>query len=350
MQIITLPSSITIITSCLAIRLNETVALEPALQFLPDIEAVDKTVMWESSALDVVSVNETTGEVTPNAIGSATITVTTKYNNKTASITIIVGPALGNFPEKAFSVSESKQVAFSKGNLQYNVNDKTWRFAEHQWDYVGGTVDNARTGNVVGCTNTSVAGPWIDLFGWGTWTVNGADPTSVSTNNSDYETGVVNSGDFENVCKEGIGSEWMTLTSSERTYLISTRTTKNGIRYSKAVVHCINGLVLLPDEWNGTYTFDNSDTPEAPFAEISDEDWATLESEGAVFLPAAGDRYGTDVNAVGSGGYYWSSTSYGSSFARALYFDSDCVWLAEGRYYYNREFGLSVRLVHVANE
>lgn len=349
MQIITLPSSITIIPSCLAIRLNETVALEPALQFLPDIEAVDKTVMWESCALDVVSVNETTGEVTPNAIGSATITVTTKYNNKTASITIIVGPALGNFPEKAFSVSESKQVAFSKGNLQYNVNDKTWRFAEHQWDYVGGPVDNARTGNVVGSTNTSVAGPWIDLFGWGTWTVNGAAPTCVSASNSYYMPGVGNEGDFENVCKEGIGSEWKTLTKLEWDYLVSTRTTTKGIRYSKAVVHCINGFVLLPDEWNGTYTFSNSNTSGAAFAEIYDEDWATLEAEGAVFLPAAGYRRGSDVDrdCVGSYGYYWSSTAWHTSYANYLYFKSDEVSSTDAYLRYN---GFSVRLVRVVKE
>ena len=355
LQIIPLPSSITFASSCLAISLNETVSLEPALQFQPDNDDVDKTVTWESSAPDVVSVNETTGEVTPKAIGSATITATTKYNNKTASITISVVAAQDNFTEQAFSVSESKQVAFSKGNLQYNVNDKTWRFAEHQWDFVGGTDisitnGNAYIGNVVGSTNTSAAGPWIDLFGWGTWTVNGADPTSVSTNYSDYETGVVNSGDFENVCKEGIGSEWMTLTSSEWTYLISTRTTKKGIRYSKAVVHCINGLVLLPDEWNGTYTFANSNTSGAAFAEISDAVWATLEAEGAVFLPAVGYRggpSGTDVYYVGSVGLYWSSTACGTTNAYYSGVHSDDVYLESDIF---RSYGFSVRLVHVANE
>ncbi|MBO4585019.1 MAG: hypothetical protein J5675_00245, partial [Bacteroidales bacterium] len=29
-------------------------------------------------------------------------------------------------------------VYFSKGNLQYQASTKTWRFAENQWDYVGG--------------------------------------------------------------------------------------------------------------------------------------------------------------------------------------------------------------------
>lgn len=36
-----------------------------------------------------------------------------------------------------FSVSEGRQVRFSKGNLQYQASTGTWRFAEHQYDYVG---------------------------------------------------------------------------------------------------------------------------------------------------------------------------------------------------------------------
>ncbi len=342
MQIIPLPSSITFVPSCLAIRLNETVSLESMLQILPDIEGIDKTIMWESNAPDIVSVNETTGEVTANAIGTASITATTKYNNKTASITISVIAAQDNFTAKAFSVSSSKKVVFSKGNLQYNVNDRTWRFAEHQWDCVGGT-DMDEKGNVVGSTNTSVTGPWIDLFGWGTWTVNGADPASVSETDSDYETGVPNSGDFENVCKEGISSEWKTLTNDEWDYLVSTRTTKKGIRYSKVVVHCINGLVLLPDEWNGTYTFANSNASSAVFTEIPDDNWATLEAEGAVFLPATGQRSGENVYNVGFTGHYWASSADDTSYANSLSIGS--LFVVSAGSYSRRCAGYSVRLV-----
>ena len=35
-----------------------------------------------------------------------------------------------------FSVSDSTKVHFSQGNLQYQASTNTWRFAEHQWDYV----------------------------------------------------------------------------------------------------------------------------------------------------------------------------------------------------------------------
>ena len=48
-----------------------------------------------------------------------------------------------------FSVSPSKQVYFSQGNLQYQASTNTWRFAEHQYDYVGGIVNTSvEYGNV----------------------------------------------------------------------------------------------------------------------------------------------------------------------------------------------------------
>lgn len=75
-----------------------------------------------------------------------------------------------------FRVSDSRFVWFSQGNLQYNaaqgthrvLGDSTiqgtWRFAEHQSDYVG--ADNALA--------SSYSTEWIDLFGWGTSGWNGA--------------------------------------------------------------------------------------------------------------------------------------------------------------------------------
>jgi len=64
-----------------------------------------------------------------------------------------------------FSVSESKQVYFSKGNLQYNPKNETWRFAENQWDVCHQSGDN------VGEDYASWQGDdkWTDLFGWGMW-------------------------------------------------------------------------------------------------------------------------------------------------------------------------------------
>ena len=69
-----------------------------------------------------------------------------------------------------FSVSATRQVRFSQGNLQYQASTNTWRFAEHQYDYVGTqTADRYGNygGNVSGSDNRSISSTysgWIDLF------------------------------------------------------------------------------------------------------------------------------------------------------------------------------------------
>ena len=62
-----------------------------------------------------------------------------------------------------FSVSETQQVYFSRGNLQYQASTNTWRFAEHQYDYVGTQTADGNGyygGNVSGSDNrrTSLVG------------------------------------------------------------------------------------------------------------------------------------------------------------------------------------------------
>lgn len=64
----------------------------------------------------------------------------------------------------------------------------------------------------------------------------------------------------------------------------------------------------------------------------------------SIFLPAAGYRYGTDLNRRGSYGYFWSATLYevGSYDAYYLYFDSGySYWY----YWYRRYYGRTVRPV-----
>ena len=67
-----------------------------------------------------------------------------------------------------------------------------------------------------------------------------------------------------------------------------------------------------------------------------------------IFLPAAGNRYDSDLYDVGFKGLYWSSSlyEYGSSNAWYLSFGLDGRFLDDYRYYYsNRFLGLSVRPV-----
>ena len=67
-----------------------------------------------------------------------------------------------------------------------------------------------------------------------------------------------------------------------------------------------------------------------------------MEEAGAVFLPCAGYRYGSDVNNLGSGGHCWSATPYGSDYAGNLYFNSTGASTYD---YWGRCYGRSVRLV-----
>lgn len=252
-----------------------------------------------------------------------------------------------------FSVSETLQVRFSQGNLQYQASTGTWRFAESQLDYIG--EGNANIGETYD--------GWIDLFGWGTSGYNhGANsyqPWSTNEHYSDYfaygngrnnlydQTGqadwgynaISNGGNTEN-------SGWRTLRREEWSYLMSERTTPTGIHFATACIDGINGLLIFPDEWDGSYDITNADKYSSTFGNntITAIDWVNLEANGVVFLPAAGLRVeGTQVGYMQTGGVYWASTASSSELAYSMYF------VVDGKHrsvdVNNREFGASVRLV-----
>jgi hypothetical protein len=244
------------------------------------------------------------------------------------------------------------RVYFSQGNLQYQASTNTWRFAESQWNYIGDA-------------NSSISETydgWIDLFGWGTSGYNhGAvcyQPWSTSTTYSDYyaygeytynlydQTGKADWG--YNAISNGGNTEgqWRTLTIDEWDYVFYNRPTLSGIRFAKATVDGVNGVILLPNDWDAsTYNLNNTNSGGANFTSntIAAADWTnTLEANGAVFLPSVGGRDGTSVHHVGSTGYYWSSstTSYGSAYD--VLFHSNSIFTY---YDYSCSSGQSVRLV-----
>lgn len=228
-----------------------------------------------------------------------------------------------------FSVSSNNKVCFAKGNLQYQASTKTWRFAEHQWDMIGDANKNI---------SSSYSG-WIDLFGWGT----GNNPTKSYTSSSAYSTFT----DWgNNTISNGGGKSWFTLTKDEWVYVFDKRSTSSGIRYAKAIVNGVNGVILLPDNWSSSnYSLSNTNKYDAGFSSnrISQSDWTNkFEANGAVFLPAAGWRYWTGVYLVGSGGYYWSASFKDSDCAYYVYFYESSLYAGSWNY---RIGGQSVRLV-----
>ena len=134
---------------------------------------------------------------------------------------------------------------------------------------------------------------------------------------------------------------WRTLTYSEWNYVISNRTDARFLR-GTATVNGVNGLILLPDNWTlptgVTFTYGEGGWSQNTY---SASEWSKMEANGAVFLPAAGLRDGTDVGYVGSYGDYWSSSANDFYRADYLYFGSSDVGTNDD----SRAYGHSVRLV-----
>ena len=233
----------------------------------------------------------------------------------------------------AFSVSADKQVTFSKGNLQYHPANNEWRFAPSQLDYIGEANSN--------CSSTYNG--WLDLFGWSTSSTNFG--VSTSTSSSNY------SGSFVDWGTNQIGSDapntWRTLTDVEWEYLLNTRPNASSLK-GIAQVNGVNGLILLPDNWtcpsgvsfkSGFHSNDGVDYY-AAYQTFTVADWSKLESAGAIFLPAAGNRDASYVYVVQRGGNYWSATEDTGNIKFFLFYSDEA-------YMYDafRRRGLSVRLV-----
>ncbi|MBR3986359.1 MAG: hypothetical protein IKK04_04325 [Bacteroidales bacterium] len=286
-------------------------------------------------------------------------------HNRMAEVSLTVGQWNGQGPidppsgdgvlPGAFSVSATQQVHFSQGNLQYQASTDTWRFAEHQYDYVGSANRNI----------SSTYNGWIDLFGWGTsgWNsgANCYQPWSTSTSYIDYYpggsytnglTGAYAEADWawHNAISNGGNAthQWRTLTRSEWNYLLNSRTNASS-KLGTGNINGVGGLIILPDSWtqpSGCPQF-NSGFPSSGDGDWTRNSytlahWAQMEAAGAVFLPAAGSRFGTDVDDVGYYGNYWSSSPYLGYSAYLMYFYSDYF---DAAYDNDRCYGFSVRPV-----
>ena len=231
----------------------------------------------------------------------------------------------------AFAISDNSYVCFSPGNLQYHIATDTWRFADYQYDYVAADI-----------TDTTYTG-WIDLFGWGT----GNNPTNVEDANSKFTDWGTNAIGMD------AANTWRTLTIDEWLYLFQ------HTRWTLARVNGTLGFMLLPDSFetpvglsvsilgDGNLTDASKNYSESDYSTniYNSDEFVLLESAGAIFLPAAGARYGTTLSACGQKGVYWTATT-GTSKAAARYMSFNSTKaLVSVNSHAGRKYGYSVRLV-----
>ena len=300
-------------------------------------------------------------EVTVTYTGSKLV-MSVKAKKKVADPALPEGALAGKFTINA----EDKQVYFSKGNLQAKCESAddnkntpeewTWKFAEHQWDFIGdASTTSTGNGNIAIDGYCSVSEPGtVDLFRWS------AESYKLGIHNTlrnDYTGAFVDWGGDENVQK-GIGTGWRTMTGGndgEWYYLLNTRSVT--YRYCKATVNGKTGLVIFPDNYShpdGVTAVASANTKNVAFDSNTWDgtNWTQMETAGAVFLPAAGNNYENSqlelgIWNVGTHGYYWSSTWSSTGYtpghsAYALYFNGDSMNPACGT---DRARGCSVRLV-----
>lgn len=201
-----------------------------------------------------------------------------------------------------FSISSTKKVFFSAGNLQYYCSSVSpqWRFAPTQTNICG-------TDNNNPAANT---GKWIDLFGWGTsGNLSNNYPYQTSYDFTNYGDGrndiascLTDWGEFissQSTCVfsyNGLPSyrlsnlPWRTLTQTQWLYLLNP-TNDSGKRringagglghtFSIVSVNGIVGLLIYPDVFTQV-----GPTTLNPIPEVNLSDFA-----GCAFLPYAGYR------------------------------------------------------------
>lgn len=339
---------------------NVTIAVGETYQMavLATPEDAEFETSWSSSNPDVASIDNK-GLVVAKTIGTCMVTVNADGKTATCDIIVVEGEPIPGADVNVtdygainsyFSVSASKQVQFSRGNLQYQASSGTWRFASTQWlcrglenQYISATTDR-----------------WIDLFGWATsGGASGAvanQPYSTDPDDSHYIVG----GNIENgIIGSNAGSDWgranhiqdyesrsgywRVLTAAEWQYLLG----DDGVRANRWGLATINGVfhgvVLIPDQW--TPPMDTCFTSRAHHGyntnKYSYREWMLMQESGAVFLPTGGVRNGQEVSYVNVDGYYWSATADGNA-ARVMSVGAESANASGSRY---RHLGLSVRLV-----
>lgn len=189
-----------------------------------------------------------------------------------------------------FSVSATKKVKFTKGNLWCNTTTSpvTYAFETNQYDYpTNYTSDGSDNGWI---------GTHVGHFYW---------KTTAEGSYAKYSTGSGDSGGSDNFWLKGdVAERTLTVAGTDNLYVLSNDEWKylkqsrtnaaNLYKCGVTVAGKTNCLIIAPDNYLGSIA--NSYDAAA---------WATAEATGLLCLPDAGSRSTVTIIA---GGYYWTTT------------------------------------------
>lgn len=272
-----------------------------------------------------------------------------------------------------FSVSSSKKVRFTKGNLYNTAGTNTfgtWHLEANQYDYRTYGGKNANQNHSYSVSSSPSGHYGLFRFSSSDDDVNFGMTTS---DNLSYSSGAfVDWG--TNSIDNNESNYFCTLSSAEWSYLLTTqRQENNDYRYIICALHNTTaeqllkgayGLIIFPDNFTlpEGVTIANLNGPEIDFLQQGVQPtqinasytanalasvWTALENAGCVFLPAIG--YGKngnvehDVSASSvMWGHYWSSTVVNNDNAYRFYWCATHVNPANN---HPKTHGRCVRLV-----
>ena len=241
------------------------------------------------------------------------------YSNNNAALSIEANAIPDGTASGIFSVSETRKVRFSHGNLQYKSGEENpWRFALHQYDCIG-------------AWDTS---DYVDLYGWGTWSGTSEQWHPLTTVVGDANSYPWYGDEYFKATLYGY-NDWFTFSDTEWQYLFGHST------YGMAKVGDYNGIIILPDDLDLTINTNHNNWTNNTY---TTEEWDNnLEPVGIVFLRAAGAHHPSKSypEYVNSHGMYWSSTPVDTK-AKQILFSNNSM---NSSFTYDRHHGRTVRLV-----
>ena len=307
-------------------------------------------ITYQSVGGGLITMPSNTGEMWAILLPQSQVTNAVAYSTNLATQNPVTVPEIIvnqykpdgialNLTDTYISVSATKKVRFAQGNLQYLGKTGAWRFAEHQYDFIGSgpSSGDSYQGNVTiegynSYNNSSATDAARDLFGWGTSGYNNVYPyftysyespypaVSMIDDNVNYDWGVYHSkyGSSTSKITNGGDWSWRLLALNEWSYIMNRTKTiqtqqllaENKSLWAAATVNGVTGIVIYPDNWTGWFELSNKYGSQSNFVDrVYDVNkWTKFEKMGCVFLPAVCYRSGTSLSTANSKGLYWSST------------------------------------------